>query len=932
MSHHLRRSFGALILSLGMLFLAACGSQEELDYECDGKCEGVVDTLHDKFQDYRGDVKKIKVDDLVGLGAKLITDQINNQLDDLTPTFVESSDWGTVSANADLAWAPVQIYTTADKADKFDTLSKHGDLKYLNSHNINKIRSGLMARFGDESFVTHVTNMRTKYLEEHPDEIFTESTFKLSGGLGLSLNSNKIPPFDQLEGKNVLEDLNGWVGLHANKGLEATVIAPYKAKNWDVKALSALVTAPVAAFKQMRSFFLPTETKDLFKMAPGESILLKSNGTVALNIGMGLPIHLTTIADVASLKAVLSVGASVVLGGEQVDVQIIREETDSANNIIVDVGILKPKQKSLNVALKTKWGVEGIEDIIGSYKLDLGVYELDVVDFAQKSLTKILDKHISAELNYSKSKESIRHTISRFRFNLDMVDPSDDEKDSKDQTVKQAMIQAIFGDLRLAQALSFKEGSGVTQPVGLMRNIDWESSQLGFRFLSLKFFTDQLEQQASILISKDGEDQRVSINQMKDSDGFWLTDHASTYRTMSSLTAIHGTPVDADHNLRLAVFEHDRYMKRDQILDHVDPLLAYFIGQKNFRNRLAPITDAMEAYVDTQCKPVMDTCTGESCDQLAHQKKLDKRKSCLENLAGDPEVSSSVKAARTAFKSIMAEREEQIAYLRDLVENSKGKSEAGTFIPTIHTKDANYDDELTFARKLFELKLAVQSSYQFPTPDANWLKGLIFEGPESALLVDFRMSAAALRDLFADSSRFRQALEDTLTMTHIYRTSIEAKSEGGSVWDCYDWDAIDDVMQTYTTNAKDYNMYSRLANDKETPDGKTIKVGDKAMLAIMENETPDIMTVTTIADRKAEISGEFFAEMKKSYSSGDTAEQVLAYGILACTSPKDIELSVEMSFKKTDETDHPDLNLYGVGQNIKLINTGEYNLESLFNR
>ena len=163
----------------------------------------------------------------------------------------------------------------------------------------------------------------------------------------LRSTNNLIPSFSFDAG-----GIPGNVGLLASKGIQATVIAPYKGE------LKSVLKGPVEAIRTARGFVLPRDVDDVEKMAQGETITLSSDGVVGINVGLGVPIYITTIQSFATLHAVISAAGRATLSGK-LDVQLVRGEGDEA---IVDVGITGSTNRFFKLAAKTAWGVEGLAD------------------------------------------------------------------------------------------------------------------------------------------------------------------------------------------------------------------------------------------------------------------------------------------------------------------------------------------------------------------------------------------------------------------------------------------------------------------------------------------------------------------------------------------------------------------------------------------
>jgi hypothetical protein len=816
------------------------GNDEGQPEPCQGKCDG----LSSAFKDLFSDMTKVDLGDLVNLGAKLATDQINNQLGNIPYAQIELE--------------PTTLYALSHKAQNDLTLK-----------NIESLTAGLAARYGDDAFVTRINKLRVDYLKQHPDRVFAESSFELGAALSphLSFEAGGLP---------------GRVGFLGSKGVRTTVVAP-------VKELSGVVTGPVKALKALRGFVLPRSLTDMQQMKPGESVSLQSEGTVGFNIGVGLPIYVTTIASYATIHAVFSAGARATLTGV-LDIQLIRDDGDK---VIVDVGVTDQTARSMNVGVKSRWGIEGLPE----FKLKVGSLDLDATSLAENALEDLLNKRLALfQAGFAAGKDHSRHTIARFSFNLAQ----------QDQAMEQAIVQALKGDIRLAQALSHRKTPGVSQLLDFARDKTTLSRYFGVNILSLSFFNQKKDTKGSAVITVGPNSQQLLFNEIDRQKGAFTSTEGYKRRTVVSLKSVDGRLVDADFNLHLQLRDN-KTRGAGQILGHVDPLLSLFLGKERLVKRLEPYTRSLRYYIQHKCPEPMDNKSPEEQEY----------KKCLESLASDPQVAAKKAQARAAFAKLLSEG-----------------IQGGL--------DAKYDDAKTFAQKLFDLKLAVQGNTG--NPDEPW------RSPKADLVFDYRLTEKAVTSLLAApdaEQRFVQTLYDVLS---ILDPSFEGQLGKEPPWDYNHFGNDDDpppppcvvlkdvMNRTTPVFVKYANRYKRYVNlSNESYQSKVMghtTLGESAHLLVVKDKKE--MSMASIAEGKAKNTAKLFDNLvsKLGWTSDfwETAHEVIGYALLTATHPSQTELLVDFDFKKEGDVDFPEVQLYGRGENAKLIDAGQFDLDALIGK
>jgi hypothetical protein len=846
---HPRRSgisrASALIVPLTLVPLllaaSACGPMELPDGEeptppCVGKCDGLASTFKDLFSD----MKKVDLNDLVQQGAALSTDQLNKQLSQLP--------------YLDIALGQTELYATSARAKQDLTLN-----------DIDELTAGLATQYGDKAFVTRINKLRGEYLAANPKAVFAESRFHIAGKLNpsFSFDAGGIP---------------GNVGLLASKGIDATVIAPYKGE------LKSLVKGPVEAVKTARGFVLPRDVDDVVKMAQGETVTLSSEGVVGINVGLGLPIYITTIESFATLHAVISAAGRATLSGK-LDVQLVRGEGDEA---IVDIGVTGSSNRFFKLAAKTAWGIEGL----AHFKVKVGSLDLDVAGMAEKALEDLLNSKLNASAAYIKNKESVRHTVARFAFDLS----------GRDKQQDQALIQALMGDLRLAQALAQRKDSGVTQQLDLTRDARSLSSYLGLHFLSMRFFSQKKQNNGSAVITVGPSSQQLLFDELqKQSGSFW---HSEGYRrrTVVSLQSQAGKLVDADFNMQIQIRERNKYATAGLALEHTDPLLALFLGKQRLTDKLEPKIRLLQSYVRNKCTEPFDEDWQE---KLAYEK-------CLKDLVTDPEVNKRRAAIKTAFATLVS-----------------GSIKGGL--------DSTFDDAEAFANKLFALKLDVATDVERLTHQG--------ETGTSSVVVDYRLTEKAVSDLLGASDAADQildAIHDTLAQ---YDSEYEGPlpPEPKNTWNAWQDDndpplprkevlrsIIKKLRPEIDQRAARYQRYLNLGvtSYQSNAMGQTT-LGNAAHLLVVNGA--DDYNLATVAQGKAAQATKLFDKLvdKIKYIPElfQSSHRVIGYSLLNCVQPSQTELLVNFDFSKGLPYD--DVRLYGRGAKAKLIDAGQYSLDAL---
>ena len=521
--------------------LSGCASSDDpgelLGVDCGGKCDGFDDIralLRDPFD--------IDLDDLVRIGAPYATEAINDAL------------------------------TLGDYAQ-----FKLGETKSFGSGELNSLTSGLAARFGETELSTIVNKARERHLSSSADTVFAESTFALRSDLAAKFN---IETGDE-EGSIRLGFGGSEIAVH--------MVGAYK------DDIDAIKDAPLATIKETgRGFVLPRDVSDIRKMKPGESIGMHAEGTLGINLGVGVPL---LIADPGAItyKFVLSAGLRSQLEGD-LDVQLVRLEGDE---VVIDVGIERARIKSTKLALRDSWGVQGLLES----EVSVAGFDVDLGRLVDKALQKQLNRHLNfVEARRESTNRKMRMSVARLRFDL---------SHSQNPEVDAAIAQALRGDVRLAQALSNRNEPGVIAEFDLSRSGTSVASYAGIEIAGMEFFRNEIETSGSVVVQTPGGARSILFDSLHRSSGWFLARHGYTRVALSSVDfdGFGGANAAGEANLIVQLDEGDRAMERDKFVDYLDSIIVSIAGQGALE-ALETSGNQLEELVETTCAGtgVFDDC------------------------------------------------------------------------------------------------------------------------------------------------------------------------------------------------------------------------------------------------------------------------------------------------------------------------------------
>jgi hypothetical protein len=793
----------------------------------DTACEvGKCDGVWSNARDYFDDMRRVNLEDLASLGAGLATDELNGVLSGIPYAELQLGE-------TELYGEPRQLF-----GETF-------------VHDIADLHHGLTRHLGEKSFATRINGIRSAQVQARPGTVFAEAHFRI--GAELSHNWS----FDAGDGV-------GNVGFFGRPDLEAVIIAPFDSQ------LEGAVSGPLQVLKTARDYVLPRDMGDLRGMVPGESFALRARGGVGLNVGLGIPLYASPIGDFVTLTTRFSAGARVAMTG-QLDVQFVRGEGDDA---WIDVGITDQNVRHFEVAIRNGWGVAGLPEV----DIDLGAATIDIDDIAERVLSRELNQRLETySLEGSRGRDETRISVARFRIDLAQTD----------EETRQAVAQALRGDIRLAQALANRNAPGVFQELDLTRDKVEEASYLGFRFLGMAFYRGTVESSGRVTLDTDDGAQTLLFNEIERRGGLFFTDRQSTWRNVVSMKRTESGPVDAQVNARLTIRERDRFLTRDQILDHVDPLLAWLTGYREMWFRIGAHTDALAERIDHTCPTPPSPGDDDYFDER------DEYEACVANLHATPAVRAIVDQAKAEFASVRADLKRGL--------------------------DPTFTSEADIADALYDLKLGISGIHD--RPDAS------LDGPEGRILTQLRFSNEALTDILQPhrAQEFRAAVEGVVRLMHSDRDrDIESKTEKIDDFISDKSRRLDRAMAAFEAAASLYTQYDAVAG--ATFGGE--RVGDHGRVVRIPVNRPRDLTVASVAEYKGGVVQNLFEQLVDGTDGLREPEPFISgYALLWMADPGTVELLSDFTFEEDDYAAY-NTNFYGRGV-APFIDAGEFDLDEL---
>ena len=528
-------------LLLALPLLSACDTAEsgaveqELAVDCGGKCDGL-----DSVRSLIRDPSELDLDDLLDNGKALVTEELNGVL-----------------ASGDLGGFAVDFHAEDD---------------------LEPLVNDMAAAFGERELTTAVNAARLRHLQSSSDTVYAETSLTLEPGTGISWGTS-------VEGLVADGVSTANVGFRADATIEARVISAHDAETDD----------PIARLQSLREFAVPRSIEDLRAMKPGEAVALRGEGSLGANLGVGVPLLIAEPTSVLTYNVALSAGLRTRLGGV-LDVQLLRMDGDA---LVLDVGVQKVQEKSAFLAIRDRWGVQGLLES----EIDIAGIDVDLGRLVDRALQRQLDERLNLiDALAETSRESSRMTVARLRFDL-----SADE-----DLLAPAIAQALRGDIRLAQALSNRGEPGVLAELDLLRSGASSASQAGIELFGMSFFRRRIEEQGTIVVQSPAGVRTVMFESLR-KDWDWLfSRHGYTRVGLSGLLfdpRNPGAEAQGEANLVVQLLEGDSVMERDKLLDHIDGALLALVGAEAVAALEGPGNE-MQRWVQAECRGAMafDDC------------------------------------------------------------------------------------------------------------------------------------------------------------------------------------------------------------------------------------------------------------------------------------------------------------------------------------
>ena len=590
------------LLSLSTLAAACAPSDTEGSEDSEAQLS--------ELKAFWADAKKLDLSDLTRTTVGFATDGLNDAL--------------SSGANG-VTFDPPQVFAAAGEPSR--VIPNISEIKPLD-----KVVSGLAARFGEKELGTEVNATRLKYLKSGAAKYFIESGFTAKAGINHGWT---------LVGGGFADD-TVTLGIDAGVELSSRVIlaAP------DDK-IDSLVASPLQAAKTMRGFVFPKTLADVKSLKPGEMFALRGLGKLGGNFGLGVPLLIAEPTGGLAYRIVLSAGVAGVIGG-QLDVQLVRLEGDE---VVVDVGVENGRGVSFQAAIRDGWGVKGIcEDGERCLRTtDLGGKKLDLKILVEKAIAKRLNKYLAVNIEAGAAKSSGRVSLNRFHFHLD--------RGNKDE-VEKALQQALKFDIRLAQALYNRDLGDSNPPVyadfDAVRAATTSTRNFGFQLLGMNIYHSAVVKREGSFVLQTPEGTKSILFETVHKDGGWFQrDHGFTRTGIAAQTIDKSNPdfFKSEANLFVQTAVGDSHMDNDFIIDNIDATLLGIGGQK--------IVAALDAHGNQMSKLVWTKCpseenrTGGEHGGGTTTKKFDE--DCNIALLDSPEMTSLKQKGLDAIEALVKE-------------------------------------------------------------------------------------------------------------------------------------------------------------------------------------------------------------------------------------------------------------------------------------
>jgi hypothetical protein len=457
------------------------------------------------------------------------------------------------------------------------------------------------------------------------------------------------------------------------------------------------------------------------------------------------------------------------------------------------------------------------------------------------------------------------------------------------ELAEQAIAQALRGDVRLAQALANRGEPGFTATFDLSRSGVASTSYAGIDIFSMSFFSKTVETAGSVVAQTPGGARTLLFESLHKEAGWFFSSHGHTRVSLSGLvydpTSASALP-SGEANLVVQIQEGDDYMERDKLLDHLDGVILG-LGGPAALSAIEIHGNALEGFVEAYCanSAAFDPCR---TDVLSHPKVV--------ALRADGATALAAKLAHLEPKQ------------RDLV------MECG------------------------KLRLTAQATYE---PKASLV------GPDTSVVVDYRLDDAALEYLMVEQNKYtmRTALERYLgaVLTDRDTTAEQLAAERSSIAGNSKINkTIGAMAERYESHA---NTYRRLLAAEDAVIDTLGQVGPRAIevrYQVAEDNRPDYASATASSlsqARARQITQLYDGLYKLAKSLAPHAEQPVAYSLLSLTPPALVDLRIDVrmdlddhwgqNFKHYRQAGYAPFDAYAKGTSVAAIDGGLFDVKAL---
>jgi hypothetical protein len=445
---------------------------------------------------------------------------------------------------------------------------------------------------------------------------------------------------------------------------------------------------------------------------------------------------------------------------------------------------------------------------------------------------------------------------------------------------EQALEQVLSGDVRLAQLLSNEGEPGVHAEFDLLRTGESTTGYAGIDILGMSFFREKIEREGTTVIQTPGGVRTIMFDSLHREAGWFFSSHGYTRVGLSGMVwdpRAPGAP-EGEANLFIQVVEGDEYMQRDKVLDHLDPLLVAVGGQEAF-TVLEGYSSDLEAHTERLCSP--SSRAGAAC---------------LEAVLADPET-------------IRLRTDGLAAFAREL---------------------SGLSEELTnLAIDAARLRLTAHAAVEYAAS---------LTGPESSVVLDYRLDDAALNDLMVNKSG-----DELTAAVNAYLQLAEVDRD----------DLLRDRRDVVTNNASEVRRLAEifeasraeyeavLSAENAVLDGIG-RIGATALevrFDVDRSGAPiyESATARSLSQARASVATRLYDSLvEEADELPGVPEQIVAYSLLSMTPVESRDVRLDMRFDTGswvydhyEAAGYDDFDWYAKGARVEHIDGGLFDIDAL---